>query len=924
MKVKRSASFLILLFPFTIWSACLHGQKLELRGTIVDGLHKTPTSFATISLFRRVDSIRLRSAQADSNGFFVMKDLTPGRFLMEITHIQFNTKWIPLELAPDSNVIMGTIEMVSRTSSLEEVIIRQQHPQMFQKGDTLEFNAAYVRVHPNATVEDLLKRLPGVQIDQNGNIIVNGEKVNQVLIDGEAFFSEDPTIATRNLTAALIDKIQVYDKKSPQAQLTGIDDGKTTRTLNLTIRNDRKKGYSGKVEAGSNAGTLYDGQIVTSAFHDKRQFSFFAMTSNTGQYSLTPSDGQTFDAEDLPSLPLPAGNTIFNEFNAPGGIPQTINTGVHYSNKWGPGNTRHHLDGNYRYNSQINNAFSNTITEQILPDSIYTSTQQTIAFRNEQQNTITLLHEFTPDSTSSAQISIAGLVNADHSRNTFIDTIRINNALINSTNRNTEDHISDKTFGGSILWRKTFVRSGSGLLLYAGIKSIADALSGSLYSLSKYFPSQGLLPKNDSIDEKKKANDKSQAIEGSVLFTLPLHRNWILTTGYTITSEEDQSSNSTWDKTGALYNKLVDSLTSKYGISAYSHKLSITLQKKSASLDYTVGADLTYAINKQEDLLHDTSFRRHFLNFLPYFVCRIKLTPHKYISINYFGTSQQPSISQLQPLKDNTDPLNITTGNPNLRPTYTHNIRLNILKTSPIFDKSTSLTLSMGIISNSISSLSQIDNAGRTTVQPINVNGNHNIILTSASSWKLQRLNLALTMNTSIGYFRTVNFVNGFKTLNDNYTPSLGITVSKFRQDDYSFSVTITSGFTYSISSINAATPVHYWTQDCLADFNYYPFRNFNLNTQASFTWRQNIQASAISNQNLLWNAALNKSFANNILTAKLSVFDILNQNRALSSTAYANQILQSSTNSLHRFFMMSISWNFTNNRDLRHIQQDN
>ena len=330
---------------------------------------------AVIALIRPADSVLIAFTRSDANGNFTFNKVDTGSYNLLVSYPEYADYAEEVHLTNNQSLNLDKVYLTPFAKLLEEIIVRQAAIRI--KGDTTEFTADSFHVKPNATVEDLLKELPGVQVDKNGQITAQGQKVQKVLVDGEEFFSDDPTVATRNLRADAVDKVQVFEKKSDQAEFTGIDDGQKTQTLNLKLKANAKHGYFGKVSLAG-LDKYYNGQALINAFKGNRKISAFVIASSTDQTGLNFQDARSYGfGGDNFQVDGGSGAVMFNntsdDFSATGnygqGLPESVKGGFHYSNKWN--NNKDNASGNYLFNRLAERIEGNTFTQNILLDSVY-------------------------------------------------------------------------------------------------------------------------------------------------------------------------------------------------------------------------------------------------------------------------------------------------------------------------------------------------------------------------------------------------------------------------------------------------------------------------------------------------------------------------------------------------------------------------
>ena len=892
-------------------SGAAYAQTTTLQGKIVDTASKKNTRYAIIALLKKEDSTLIAFTRSTADGSFILKGPVKGDYLLWITHPNFSPYSRPLKINHEPSINLGALSLPPKSSTLEAAVVTTHKPVVRLKGDTTEYDAANVKVKTNANVEDLLRQLPGVQVDQKGQITAQGEKVQKVLIDGEEFFSDDPTIATRNLSAAMVDKVQVLNKRSPQAEFTGIDDGKTMKTINLTLREDKKHGWFGKAETGTDGDKFYNDNALLGAFKAKRKISAFTMISNTGQSSLSGADAQNFNGEDEVSIPgVPGGGDNFGAAGATGGIPRTTNLGAHYSNKWnGDGITSgQHLSANYRYDGSSIRPSSYTYTRLTLPDTIYAKSSHADSRGSSDRHSMSGIYDLTLDSSSSLRFSFGMQNGKERHQDAFLDSTRLNDTLVNDSRRSSDAYIDNRNLIGNILWRKKYVRPGQTLSAYISLHTTDQHTFGYLLARNTFYQGgQG----GDTTDQRKDNRTRTTTGEANMLYTTPLWKDWVLAAGYSLALTHNESARNTFDKAAGKYDQRVDSLSSDYAFNIATQRVRMTAQLKKKKFLYTLGGDVSYSNYRQTDLRADTALRYHYLNFFPQMQVRYNMSSFRALSFNYYGNTQQPSIYQVQPIKNNNDPLNIIEGNPGLRPSFSHQFRLGLNNYKPLAGRYLYTGISFGFVQDAFSSRSIVDARGKTTTRTVNVNGNRNVNGYISSTWKIRPIDLDLGGNAGLSYSRAVNYTQGLLDRSDNLSPSLGVSVGRTLPDKYNFSMSFNANYTSSHSSVNVGTPTHYWTHQTYVQGGITLPGAIDLNTNANYSWQEKITATDKNNSFLVWNASLDKRMLKNTLTARLAVNDLLDQATGISRSITANQYTETGFTTLRRYWMLSVIWNF-------------
>jgi len=321
-------------------------QNASVKGAVSDTSSKENLLNAVISILRAKDSVLYKFTRSNAQGKFSLSHLPAGKFILLVTYPKYADYVEQLELTDTSSISVNKIALILKAKLLEEVVIKQKISAIKIKGDTTEFTADSFHVQANATVEELLKKLPGIQVDKNGKITAQGETVQKILVDGEEFFGDDPTLVTQNLRADMIDKVQVFDKKSDQAAFTGIDDGEKTKTINLKLKDNKKNGYFGKVNVGGGTDGFYDNQLMVNLFKKKKKLSAYGIVSNTGKTGLNWNERNSYGDNIASNVDFDdaSGNLMFTgnsddldswdgQYNGQG-YPSVKTGGIHYNNKW--------------------------------------------------------------------------------------------------------------------------------------------------------------------------------------------------------------------------------------------------------------------------------------------------------------------------------------------------------------------------------------------------------------------------------------------------------------------------------------------------------------------------------------------------------------------------------------------------------------
>lgn len=913
-----------LLFTAFAISNFGYSQSAFLTGTTSDTTDKKILPNSSVLILRKSDSVLIAFTRTDKQGNFELKNLPAGKFIILITYPKYADYADTILLTDSAEIKLGNVSLIQKAQLLKEVIVRQQIGSIKIKGDTTEFTADSFRVLPNATVEDLLKKLPGIQVDKNGQITAQGEKVQKVLVDGEEFFGDDPTLVTQNLRADLIDKVQLFDKKSDQAAFTGIDDGQKQKTINLKLKDGKKNGYFGKVNASAGTDGYYDNQLMFNYFKNKQKIALYGIISNTGTSGLNWQDrdnyGQSF-ASDL-DYDQSSGNYTYNgsgdeldswdgRYNGQG-YPLVKTGGVHYNNKWD--DDKQSLNANYKILQLNVNGSSTTNSQFILPDTFYYNNSKQNFHNNILRNRASGSYEFQIDSTSSIKISADG--GTDHKTTSTIDSseARASDSSLVNQGFNKTTTIDDKRIVNSnLLWRKKLRKKGRTISFNLRENYTSNNSSGYLYSNNNFY-TDGNLSQNQITDQYKTNQNENTLLDSKLTYTEPLSKVSAMTLNYGIVVNNSNSTVNSFDKdAGGKYSQLDSTYSNNYAFNIFTHRAGINYNLFQKKLKLNLGLTAGFTNFHQKNELTDSIATRNFINWYPQASLQYQFTQYKRLYIGYNGNTQQPSIQQIQPVASNNDPLNIAIGNPNLKPAFSNRASLNFNDYKVLKDRFIWISASYSFIQNNISSSYYVDSFGRRVNQAVNLNGNRNFSANIDYSIKIKPIDTRLGFNGNYNYNRNLSIVNNtFNTTNsDNYT--LGMNIGKSKEKKYDINLSGSATYTSSQSSIQASISTKYWTFDIDPNFDIFLPLKFQIHSDCDFNIRQKTPVFNTNTNVIRWNAWIGKKFLKkDALLIKIIGNDLLDQNIGFNRSVNSNFITQNTYSTIRRFFLLGVTWNFT------------
>ncbi len=922
--MKQLYFFIPFLFITTISLAQTSGT---IKGKLIDSVGKQSLKDASITVLESKDSTLEVFGLAKPDGSFELKNISFGKMLVQITFQGYRPVNKTITFSKENAVIdLGDVAMQVQSKDLQEVIV-QTSPIVIRK-DTIEYNAGSFKTKPNAVVEDLLKKLPGVEVAKDGTIKAQGETVSRVLVDGKRFFGDDPKMATKNLPPDMVDKIQVYDAQSDQSAFSGFDDGTRTKTINITTKKDRRKGLFGKAMAGGGNDGRYESSLTFNRFNGNQQLSFIGQANNVNR--------QAFSVQDILGTLGTAGGgrggggggnfgsgvgSIISGLGGGGssnGITTTAAAGLNFKDVIGK---KTEFSGSYFYNNLAIDRDTKSLTERFQKsDSSFFTNQNTTARTKNENHRVNLNIETQIDSSNSLIIR----PNFTY-QNTESNTRTISGAtrgkLSNLTNTDQTVNSTGDGYNGSLdaTFRHRFKTKGRTLSLnLTGGANTNHNDAKNYVKLFNYFTAK------DSIsDQISNSISDGNNISANVSYTEPVGKNQLIEIGYNHSYRISTADKKTlsYDAATKDYTKRVDSLSNKFENVNYSDRASLGYRVQNAKFNLGATMGLQFATLNSDNQSKGTSFHKTFTNLYPTANFTYNFTRSKNLRVNYNGRTNQPSVSQLQPVPDNSDITNIKYGNPDLGQEFTNSIRVfyssfDIFKLRNLFALFNVSTTSNKIVSNVNQSLN-----GYQTTTYTNKNGAYNVNGYVNYGFQFGKQKIRLNLTTNAAYSRDVSIIHSLSptvnkndTLNYTYNTSIGQTIGTGfnlkEKLDLNFSATSTFYITKNSNQANSASNTNYFTQNITIEPTYTFKGGWVLGTDLDYNYTGGL-ASGYNASVPLWNASLSKLlFKNQAGELKIAVYDILNQNVSVSRTVNANYVVDQQSTVLKQYFSVTFAYN--------------
>ncbi len=890
-------------------------------------MNKQNLSNSSVSLLRAKDSVLISYTRSSKDGQFEFKNIPTGRFILMVTYPRYADYFDPFDFTATTEKDMGLIMMTLKSRILEDVIVRQQIAAIRMRGDTLAYKADSFKVREGASVEEMLRKMPGLQVDKDGKVTAQGEKIEKVLVDGEEFFGNDPTLATKNLQADAIDEVQVFDKKSDQAAFSGIDDGTKTKTLNLKLKEDKKKGYFGKVELGAGPNNRWNNNLMLNSFKAKRKLSAYGIMSSTGKTGLDWSEREKYGSGGNVEYDSDGGyfmwsgsNDDFDQGNFNGqGIPTSWNGGLQYSKKFDA--DKQNLNGSYRYGKINNSGNGNTISQSILPTNTFTTTENSNFFSSRQRHSANAIYDFQLDSSTSLKVVTSGYTGNQRSLNNY-NSSSINSLgnPINNSNRVTSVQGDDQSFSGNILLRKRFKKPGRTASLSFDQQYKQNNTSGFLNALNQFYNKSGQLVNTDSIDQNKINEITNSGNYTKLAFTEPVLKNVFVELSYGRRVSNSESQKLSYDKSANnKYEDLNEDFSNHYDFKVLTNSGGMTWRYNTKKITFSAGGDVARANFKQTNLFTDTLVKYNYTNLFPRSRFQYKFNSNTRISLGYNGVTRPPGIEQIQPVRDNSNTLNIALGNPDLKQEFRSTFDFNynsykVLQQRGIYTYASLSTLKNGITTNETTATSG-DSIGKRTYQFINLNGNYNGYSGGGYNWKIKKLDASIRIGFNLNVSRLNNIVNNLRNVTNNNSYGLNFSIYKYKEKKFDFNYYSSVNYNTSLSSIQPDKKTNYFTQNHNIYLNYTLPYKFEVNTNVNASFRQRISIFDKNNNIVVWNGYVGRKLLKNDKgMLSLQVNDILDQNRGYNRFINSSIIREENYSTLRRYFLLTFVWNFSKN----------
>ena len=903
------------------------GGKVIVSGRVLDGVDKSPVIQAGVQILSVKDSVVVAGNVTDLDGKFSLS-ARPGKYLLKISYIGYKTDFRNLTL--DRNRIrtnVGEIPLEVDAVMLDEAVVVAEAPEVIAKADTLVYNSSAYRVPEGSALEELVKKLPGAEVDESGKITINGKEITKIMIDGKEFFADDPNIAMKNLPVNIIDKVRAYDKQSDMARMTGIDDGEEETVLDLSVKPELNKGWIGNVDLAAGTEDRYSGKFMLNRFVGSNQFTVIGSANNVNDNGF-PGGGGGF------------------RWGGQNGLNAVKMGGFNFSVE----NEKLEAGGSVNYNYRDADVRSKQNSETFVSSQTSSFKNALDASRNKTTNLIGDFRlEWRPDtitwlmfrprvtygktdngSSSSSftfnedpELSTDELVEADD-----ITSLVSKEKIINTIVRNTLNRSDNINARGMLLFNRRLGKAGRNVTMrarYTYTNNDSEQLSASqtdYYQTAEEALASGAVSEilNRYITTPTKTSDYSVRLS----YSEPIFKGGFLQFSYDFQYKNSTTDNSTYDMPvdwevgqGFIPGQAVfnTDLSKSAEYNYYNHQAEVQLRWIRQKMRFNVGASFQPQRSTLSYTMGDYSVDtvRTVFNFTPTLDFRYNFSKTSQLRVNYRGRSSQPSMTDLLPITDDTDPLNVKLGNPGLKPEFTNTLRVFYNTFNTEKQRGMMTHFSFQNVMNDISNRRTYDETtGGYRTMPENINGNWNLFGVLGTNTALKNKKYTINTFTMARYNNIVSYMSAGETLADtdkNKTRQLVMSErlrGTYRNDWWEISLNGSLTYNHSRNSFQEQSNMDTYQFSYGASTNVRLPWNMSIATDISQNSRRGYTDASMNRNELLWNAQISQDFLKgNAATVSVQFYDILRQQSNISRAITAAMRQDTEYNAIYSYCMV-------------------
>ena len=939
------------LFNILFSSLFVSAQNFyKLEGTLLDGESQEPLTGAHIIIKSPGDAIRATTLVNDK-GYFRIDRLFPGTYTLQASYVGYKTLEMPVRVL-NFDVDLEKVYLESEPKDLGEVSIIKDIPMAVVKEDTLEFHADAYKVTSDASAEDLVSKMPGVEVE-GGSVKAQGEEVRKVTVDGRPFFDQDPVIALRNLPAEIVERIQVFDEQSEQARFTGFDDGQTIRTMNIVTRRNMRNGTFGKTAAGYGNDDTYMLSANINQFKNAQRISLVGQSNNVNNQGFSMQDilgvmgggggrGGGFSGRGgvggrggAPGGGMPGGgmtggtggsgsfgDRTGSEFmiGRQSGISTVHALGLNYSNSW---NNRIELTGSYFFNKADNVTENYLNQDYFITDGTQTYTQEQLSNNDNFNHRLSARLQYDIDSSNRLFI-IPRLSLQNNSSGSFIlgETVK-DLSLLNSTSNNYSAENKGYSFSNTLMYMHSFKKKGRSVVMNMNTSLNDRNGSNKLLAENSYLQREGAEPVIVILDQFSNNITHTNSITSRITYMEPLSGKSLLQVNYQNSRRWNDADRMTFnfDQITNTYSHTDTLLSNKFKSTYTTHQAGTGYRYIGEKMNLSAGVDYELAFLKNNrEFPVNALFNFDFASILPNAMLNYKINTSKNLRLMYRSNTNLPSIDQLQDVVDNSNPLRLRTGNPELKQEYQNMVFVRYtsanIEKSNVFYALVRLTTRDNYIANS-TSLAATDTSihgidlikGQQLILPVNLDGFVTASLFITYGMPLQAVKSNINLNSSFSVSRRPGYINGVEGFSNDRSIGLGISMNSNISQYIDFTLSSNSNYSIPKSTFRDDLSSNYFYHRTRARLKYIFWKGLVFSTQFNHSFYKGL-SEGYDQSFALWNIGMGKKlFKNQRGELSFTVNDALNQNRSVQRNITDLYIEDERSNVLQRYFMLSFAY---------------
>lgn len=874
----------------------------RITGKIVDQETKEPVAQANVRILHQKDSLYLNGVASDQEGNFAIS-VPYGNYIIHVTYVGHHDLFRNVTISNTNRTAnLGSVELGTDNILLDAAVVTAKAAEIVVRGDTVEYNADSYKVTESAILEDLLKKMPGIEIDSEGKITVNGREIKKIMVDGEEFFSTDPKVASKNLPAKMVEKLQVLDRRTDMAQMTGFDDGEEETIINLMVKPGMKEGLFGNAFVGYGTKDRYEGNAMVNYMKDKNQYTVLGGFNNTNNAGFSDLASSMFGSGGG------GGRRMF--FGGRSGITTSGNAGFNFSQQF---TNKLKLGGNLRYGNTDNNTLSKTHTQNILSSGNTLEDENNSSNNYSQNVNMDLRLEWTPDTLTRIIFNPEGSV-YNNRRTELSDFLTTTETLEDSINYGDSRYNSTgdgKNLSARLDVSRTLGKKGR--ILSVQLRGGMSDSENEGTNLSNTFYN-GTKP-DDLIDQRFVNTNDSKNWRGYVSYVEPLGNNNAIQFAYQYRQNISGSDKDTRvkDESGN-YTVLDEQYSKRLENNFTNQEIEFNFQSVRQKYDYTIGFSVQPSSSQSKTFIGDnkiSDFTRDVVNYAPMAQFNYRWTRQHNLRLRYFGNTDQPSVTQLSPVVDVSNPLNITYGNPDLKPSFEHRLNLRYQNFNPEKNRSMGFFGDIRYLTNDIVSSTMTDReTGRRETTYENVAGNWNANGRMMMNIPLKNIRFSVFSMS----FASYNHANGFSNLEKNLSRrlNLGETLGlNYRSDLIDFGIRGNISYNKVKNSLEGQQDQEFLNYGGNANTTLYLPWDMSIESDINYSTNSGY-SDGFTQDEWLWNASIQKQlFKQKNGTIRLKIYDILQQRSNISRSVTSNYIRDTTTNTLTTYFMVHFVYRF-------------